>query len=227
MTNNMKKITFKKWGEIFPELKLYSSGKLYRRLGPLIIGIELIKLPWIEEYRPHFVMYSLWGNKMGKDINACLAGPILVVEFRDNNESQFSIPYIIDNDILDPIIRLVRESFPIPIQDQISIVRVLSVIDEYAKSTKSSHNSYLQAVLLEIKLDLTLYLNIDAAKKKSDQIQAILWDSSSFKKYGVDIELWLKNINAKPSKRAELIKQVELNSTDKKIANLGYSELIN
>jgi len=49
------------WLNAFPELSAFSKDKLYKLVGPLIIGIELIKMRSGEDYRLHFVVYSLWG----------------------------------------------------------------------------------------------------------------------------------------------------------------------
>ena len=48
------------WGNAFPQLSKYTQNKYYKILGSLLIGIELIKLPRVEEYSPHFVIYSLF-----------------------------------------------------------------------------------------------------------------------------------------------------------------------
>ncbi len=49
-----KKKVAAEWQSSFPELTQYAENKLYKLLGPLIIGIELIKLPRSPKYRPHF-----------------------------------------------------------------------------------------------------------------------------------------------------------------------------
>ena len=75
----IKKEIFKAWQNAFPQLTLYSQNNLYKKVGPIIIGIELIRLPRTEEYRPHFVMYPLWK----KDILTCLSIPIILKEYKN------------------------------------------------------------------------------------------------------------------------------------------------
>ena len=77
----VKKKVIEDWQNAFPQLTLYDQDKLYKVVGPVIIGLELIKLPRTDEYRPHFVIYSLCGNKIGNDVKACLAGHILLKEY--------------------------------------------------------------------------------------------------------------------------------------------------
>jgi len=53
------------WENAILQLTLYAKNKLYKRVGPLIAGLELIKLPMSDEYLPHFVIYPLW--KTGRE----------------------------------------------------------------------------------------------------------------------------------------------------------------
>jgi hypothetical protein len=55
------------WENALPQLTLYAKNKLYKRVRPLIAGIELIKLPMSDEYSPHFVIYPLWKKTEGRE----------------------------------------------------------------------------------------------------------------------------------------------------------------
>ena len=57
---DIKKQVAEDWQNAFPQLVKYAQNKYYKILGSVIVGIELIKLPKAEDYRPHFVIYSLW-----------------------------------------------------------------------------------------------------------------------------------------------------------------------
>lgn len=51
------------WLRIFPELKRYKSGqKILKKVGPVIVGIELEKF-LSDEYRPRVVAYNLLDNR--------------------------------------------------------------------------------------------------------------------------------------------------------------------
>lgn len=90
----LKKRVSREWQNAFPQLTPYTDNKLYKVIGPVIVGIELINLPNKEEYRPHFVMYSLWGNRTGNNLKACLNFPILLKEFYTDKGIQYCIPYV-------------------------------------------------------------------------------------------------------------------------------------
>ena len=77
----MKGLTEKKWLNEYNGLKKFKNGKLYCITGPFILGVELIKLPRVQEYRPHFVVYSLYGLPVGTTLKACLSYPIILFEF--------------------------------------------------------------------------------------------------------------------------------------------------
>src|SRR5262245_31568333 len=81
------------WQSAFPELGTYAQGRIYKIVGPLIIGIDLIRLRGTDNYRPHYVIYSLWGGKMGNKLVNCLAGPEIMFQIRTKKNLQFSIPY--------------------------------------------------------------------------------------------------------------------------------------
>jgi hypothetical protein len=77
------------WQEGLPLLSLYALNRLYRIVGPIIIGIDLIKLPRTEEYRPHFVCYPLWKHS----IEECLKSPFILIEFKNKKGLQIDIPF--------------------------------------------------------------------------------------------------------------------------------------
>ena len=52
------------WINALPNLAAYAQNKLYKIVGPSVMGIELIKLPGTPEYRPHFVCYPLWKENL-------------------------------------------------------------------------------------------------------------------------------------------------------------------
>jgi len=54
-----KKKVIEDWKSGFPQLNLYGANKLLKIVDPITIGITLIKLPFTQEYRPHFEVYPL------------------------------------------------------------------------------------------------------------------------------------------------------------------------
>lgn len=224
----IKKKVIEDWQKAFPELTFYAQDKLYKIVGSLIIGLELIKLPRTEEYRPHFVIYFLGGNRLGKDAKACLSSPILLMEYYDNRGFQYDIPYEKHNVFFNDVLESVKKQTPISLKEDISLRNLISVIDDYANtsSLSAAPNSYLQATLQASKFGIALSVNILEAKNVFEQIKERSWDIKSFDMWEVNIYTWLHELQEKINNRDEFLKQIEINKTDKKIAKLKRSELI-
>lgn len=223
----IKKRVIEDWQNAFPQLTLYTQDKLYKVVGCVIVGLELIKLPRTDEYRPHFVIYSLFGNRMGNNIKACLAGPILLREYYNKKGLQYSIPYekhnVFFNDVLDSI----KEQSPLSFEGNISLKKLTFALDEYCKTPplSAAPNSYLQAGVQEAKLKTALYIGIAEAQNVLEQIKNRNWDVNHFKAFGVDVNQWLQSLQRVIINRDEFLQQIETNKKDSKIAKLQSSEL--
>ena len=53
MNNDIKNFTLRRWNEVFPYLKSYSSNSLFMHLGPLMIGVRI-------EYCLVYPLYSIY-----------------------------------------------------------------------------------------------------------------------------------------------------------------------
>src|SRR5690606_13087154 len=89
MDKQTKKYITEAWLNAFPKLKTYNQIKLYNVIGCFIVGLELIKLPRVDNYRPHVGWYPLYK----KEVDDCLKSPILYDEFRNQRGNQFNLPY--------------------------------------------------------------------------------------------------------------------------------------
>ena len=69
----VRKKNIQEWLTAFPQLSEFSTNKLLKIVGPLLVGVEIIQIN-TEEYRPHFVIYPLW--KL--DVKSCLEFPIIL-----------------------------------------------------------------------------------------------------------------------------------------------------
>jgi len=221
-----KKVT-EEWLNAFPQLTLYAQDKLYKVVGSIIIGLELIKLPRTDEYRPHFVIYSLCGNRMGHDIKACLAGPILLQQYYNKKGFQYDIPYEKHSIFFDDVLESITKQTPLPFEGNIPLKRIMSILDEYSKTPplSAAPNSYLQASLQEAKLKIALFIDVTGAQSILEQINKRNWELNHFKAWGVDVNEWLQSLQTTITHRDEFLKQIEINKQDKKIAKLLSSEL--
>lgn len=224
----VKKRVIEDWQNAFPQLTSYAQGKLYKVLGPIIIGVELIKLPRTEEYRPHFVVYSLFGGRLGNDISACLAGPILLQEYYDKKGFQHDIAYEKHNLFFDDVLDCVKEQTPLPFEGNVSFKKLTLVFDEYSKTSplSAAPGSYLQAALLAAKLKIALFIGVEEAQSVLEQINRRSWDVNHFKVCGVDINNWLQGLGEIILDRDKFLERIEINKQDKKIAKLKSSELV-
>lgn len=82
ITSSIKKTIINEWSEDFRSLSIYTQNKLYKILGPFIIGLELSKLSWSDEFRPTFKCYPLW--KSG--IKNCLEEPVFLEEIYNKKD---------------------------------------------------------------------------------------------------------------------------------------------
>ncbi len=225
---NIKKKVTEDWQNAFPQLHKYAPNKFYKILGPVLTGIELIKLPRVEEYRPYFVIYSLWGNKIGKDLKSCLSGPIVLEEFYNKKGLQFSIPYTKHIDEFTEVLKAVKKQLPFSMDDEVSIKQLLSALERFSKTPPMSvaPNSYLQAALQENKLEIALYSGENKLVENIlSQIKRRKWDLKHFLICNIDYDNWLRGIEEKISHKDELLSQLNTNKQEKKLEKLQQSEL--
>jgi hypothetical protein len=155
MNKEIKRKIVEDWLNAFPQLSQFSVDKLYKIVGPVVIGLELIKLPMNDTYRPHFVLYPLWKS----DVKQSLEFPILLNEYYDSRRFQYSIPYEKHADYFEEIINTIRKQTSISLFGDL---RHEEIVEEIDKSTKRPPLSaapypYVQALQHEAKLELTLY----------------------------------------------------------------------
>ncbi len=218
------------WQEYIPELAVFSPGKLYRILGPLVVGVELIKLPRVEAYRPHFVVYPLWGNRMGDDLKSCLAGPLALMEFYNKKGLQFSIPYAKHEDLFSEVVSAVKEQIPVPLVKSVSLANVLDFVKKYSKTLplSASPNSYLQAIIQEAKIKLALYVNnIECVHSLLVEAKERNWDMNHFNLAGVDVERWVDTLSSIVDNRNEFLSVIGRNKEESRMQSLPQSELVN
>lgn len=224
----IKKKVIEDWQNAFPQLTMYAQNKLYKVVGSCVLGIELIKSPHTESYSPYFVLYSLWGNRMGNDIKACMAGPLLLWDFKNKKGYQYDIPYEKHNVFFDEVVNSVKNQTPLPFEGNISLKEIATAIEDSSQKPplSAAPNSYLQAVLQEAKFKTALFISNEEAQKVFDQINKRSWDLNHFKACGVNVNEWLQSLQTTITNRDEFLKQIEANWQDKKISQLKSSELI-
>src|SRR5689334_17085087 len=104
------------WQKTFPQLTQYSQFQFLKVIGVVIIGIELVKLPRTEQYRPHFVIYPLWKS----DIKSCLDTPIILKEFYNKRGLQYSLPYDTNYIHFEEVLETIKKESPLDFDENIT-----------------------------------------------------------------------------------------------------------
>lgn len=223
-----KKIT-KDWQQAFPELVKFSKNNYYKIIGPALVGLEFVHSPITKKYSPHFVIYSLWGNREGRDLKACLSYPIILKPFYNKSGQEISIFLIEHDNKFLGALNAVKQQLPFLMEGNVHLKDMLSVFDEMSKAPplSAAPNSYLQASLLESKLEMILCLKVSEKIVEGiyNQIIERKWDLKHFALWGVSFERWLINIKNKIDYPDEILQQLKKNKEDKKLIRLKNSEI--
>jgi hypothetical protein len=225
MDSKTKKIITEEWIKAFPDLSSYTQNKLYKIVGPCVLGLELINLPRSEDYRPHFVIYSLWKNS----VKSCLEYPVLMQEFFNSKKLQIDLPYKDINCKYKEAQGIVLNSLNISLTDNITLEKLYTLIDDVSQNDITcKFNSGKVASLFELKFYSALYT------ANQSQIQSVLnqiqnasknWNMQMFEVWYGKFDLWIQGLQEKASNREDFIMQIEANKQDKKISQLKSSEL--
>lgn len=223
-TKEIKKRNFEEWLISVPQLSAFAQNKLYRIVGCTIIGIELVKLPKVEDYRPHFVLYPLWKS----DLKNCLDNPTILMEISNKKGLQFSIPHLKHNSYFNEAIECLKKQVPILWNENIALKSLFDIVDNRFNDILVKSNSAQQAKLFELKFYSALYTeNQSQVQNVLKQIQQASknWNMQMFEIWYGKFDIWLQTLQEKASNREEFLKRVETNKQDKKISQLKSSEL--
>lgn len=219
-----KKVT-EDWLNFFSQLSAFAQNKLYKVVGPCIIGIELIKSPFSDNYSPYFVVYSLWR----KDAKSCLTGPILMGRLRNKKGLQFDIPYEKHTTYFNEAIECFKKQIPVSLNGDVTLKSLFEYVDDMFDDMLIKRSSAEQAKLFELKFYMALYTeNQSQVQNVLNQIQQASknWNMQMFETWYGKFDSWLQGLQESGSSREELLKQIEANKQDKKISQLKRSELI-
>ena len=179
INKELKQEINKEWQSAFPQLGRYAQNKLYKVLGTLVIGIELIKVPFMEQYRPLFVIYTLFD----KDLNTNLSEEILLQEFHNKKGLQCDIPYLKHNEYFKEAVSCIDKQLPISLEVDIQIDKINVLLESYIRKAPfngGATNSFSYAKYQEIKMKIALYVNKERAQQVFRDIYNVKWDNKSF-----------------------------------------------
>jgi hypothetical protein len=223
--NEIKNNIAKDWIIEFPQLVAYTNNKLYKVVGPVVTGIEILRLPGVEpKFRPMFVCYPLWRG----DIKVCLDGPLILQEFYDKRGFQLNISYLKYKDFITDAIVYAKQQIAIPLNGDVKSSDFFKMISLRFKDSVPKFSPPAQLQLFELMYYTALYVN------DTERIEEILTKIQSFKpkwptqlfesKYG-SYEGWLKGLHEQSENRDKFLCQIQKNLSDKKLSKLSFSNL--
>lgn len=223
MNEDLNKIIFKNWLNDFPHLEKYDRNKILKVLGPLLVGLELVRLPFSQEYRPYLVFYMLWKQT----IKDCLLGPILLLEIYSETGSQISVPYDSNNEYYNIAVNSIKAQFSDVLSCDVSLTRLLNLMDKLSpNSPRNGTNSYLAAKFKENQLNIAICTGNDQVIQKTlDEIKAVDWNLNHFAMFDMTLEKWYKILENMIINNKTLIKNVKSNQGDKRNQKLQFSRL--
>jgi hypothetical protein len=218
-----KKVT-EDWLSVFPQLSEFSQNKLFKVVGSCIIGIELIKLPHSDDYRPHFVLYPLWKS----DLKNCLDSPTISFAIRNKKGLQFSIPYLKHGSYFTEAADCLKKQVAVSLNDNVTLKSLFDLVENHSNDILIKSNSAQQAKLFELKFYAALYVG------SQSQVQKVLnqitqssksWNMNMFENWHGKFDLWYRVLEELVDSREDFLKKIETNSKDKKIAQLKSAKL--
>ncbi len=226
----IKNIT-KDWKDAFPKLKTIGSNQLFEIVGPILVGLELVKSKYGKHYQPHIVICSLFGsdiatNRAGNQLKNCLNSPDFYFGLVNSKHLQFDINYDSPSDKIIEATKEMKKQH-LPLEQNIKADELFDFIDSH-----KSHNSIISgssgalAYLMEFKYFISVYLNNE--KLKNNVLEEIesdkkFWNMEHFEMWIGKYSDWIEKL--KKTKRSELLNSMNHILSDPKLKNLNTFDL--
>jgi hypothetical protein len=166
VTNEIVKKVFKDWHTALPMLAPGGKNKLHKIIGPFVLGVELIRSRWGDDYSPYIVLYSLWGNKMGTDIKSCLSGPKLLLSLRRKKLGHYNIPYLKNEHYLIEAVASTKEQLIVPLTENVRLDEMLKLFEDKLDHEIFATDPAAKASLCECMFNSCLYVgNVSRANE--------------------------------------------------------------
>jgi len=213
----------KDWLQAFPELVAYGANRFYKISGPMIWGIDLIKLPRGEAYRPYFTIYPLWEE----NIKMSMDHSYKLIALKNKKGLQFNISYDKHDEYIEEAIGCMRDQIYIHFEGDISLNNIFQTIEYNLLSTQV--NEIISAYLL--KLNLLFYF------QKYEELNSILFtikkdekilNTHYFQCFLGSFDTWFSNLKESFSmnRRESFLNQIKTNKKEKKVQEMIVSKII-
>ncbi|GGG46670.1 hypothetical protein [Bizionia arctica] len=228
----IKKIN-KDWKDAFPELKTIGSNQLFEIVGPILVGIELVKSKFQNQYRPYIVISSLFGsdvatNRGGNQLKNCLNSPDFYFGLVNQKQIQFDIGYDSTPDKINEAIKEMKKQH-LPLEQNITVNELFDFIDSHKSHTSIiSDSSGALAYLMEFKYLLSVYLNNEELKNNvlaEIESDKKFWNMEHFEMWIGDYNDWIEKL--KKTKQSELLNSINKILSDSKLKKINRFDLKN
>jgi hypothetical protein len=222
---NINEILEEEWLKAFPILSRYKKGKYYKIVGPLIVGLEMVRLNYIECYRPHFVAYGLWENSL----NSCLKVPEILFEIKGSNGRTLNIPYSKQPETIMNNLDIIRVQLLSIYPSTIKTQSLFDLIEWYLKNSElnAAPFSVFAAQLHRTMLRLAIFAERkDIEARTLDLIRCKPWDQKHFTLAGMKVADWIASMEAESENPSFLLAKIRKNRNSSSLSQLPRSELI-
>ncbi len=207
----------KQWLNEYEGLTKFKNDKLYCITGPFVLGIELVKLPRVQKYRPHFVIYSLYGLPSGTTLKECMSYPVIMFELFNTRNLQFSLNF---EEEITEVKDSLNNFLTFRIGENISFECFLNWLDEAIDNPNLKSRIRLPEIW-EVRYNLALYFSNKIADQVLEEINSSiekLDEERCFKNYG-GREKWYRKLIERD--RTEHLRIVEKNKNNKELKSLS------
>jgi hypothetical protein len=216
----------KDWIASFPSLYPYNDKLLIKFLDPFIIGLNLVKLPFADAYRPYFEIHPAWK----KEVKECIKIREISYEFKNKKGFQFNIPYLDHNIFFNEAKTCAEEQQIFSFNGDVKFEHFIEGLDLYSKMpVAKSFGSRERCKVLRLKFYVALYLN-DTLKMEEILNTMIAesreWDMVRVENYFGDFRVLMNSLYAMVNEREKFMNQIDENKRSKRVSKLLKSKII-
>lgn len=227
ITNSDIKNAYLVWKEYFPELAFVGKNRLLRGIGPFLIGYELVRLRGDERYRPHFVLYGLWGRTHESGPIAILEGPDILYEYHDERNLQINIDYLQSTEGLLPTLDYVKSQDGLITSSIITLDDILAFLERTKARREFRDVAFQVGAIYGCMVAATVYFG-DRVKgnRLIDEVKILAqnWNPDHFKCWKPDLNLWFAELEEKVCNSEVFIAEVEENKKDKRLKDVLFHQ---
>lgn len=219
------------WQNSLSELRPYKLGRLYKIIGPFVAGIELIRLPFKNYFRPHFVVYSFWRRPDGEiDAADCFREPIILSGIRNKKNLLLDISLDAPPDKVLEAIDECKTQFLFPLDGDVHFPFLREAFLQYRQGKHHELPSPFQLVAFyDFLFNCSLYVeDIVGASTIIEALKAdrFIFELARFKLPYKNLNLWLDALEKRYSNRAQEIWYARDLLENRKLSRLKRSELV-